>query len=358
MVNTNEKGSGTGQEQNQSGSDRRYAVIGTGQMGLLCGLVLASKGIPSTIWGRDQDHVDEIIQLGESRRHLPGHQIPDLVRITADAGELFVGADVIVNGVPTQFIRPVFKSLRDHLPARVPIVSFAKGIETGTLLRPTQIIADVLPDDPDQPARSLAALCGPTIAGELAEYRPATLIAACDVEGFADQIQTDFSTSWLRIYTNPDLLGVELAGATKNVIAIAAGMLDGLHAGFNAKSALLARGLAEITRLGSAMGANQDTFFGLAGIGDLATTCFCPMGRNRTCGEKLGQGLQLDEILESTESVVEGVPTTKSVMELSKKYRVEMPITAAVHSILFEGLDPIKAISLLMSREPKAERIG
>lgn len=336
---------------------RRYAIIGTGQMGLLSGIILANQGIESVLWGRRPEHVAELIQLRESARHLPGHRLPYQVRVTSDDGDVFAGVDVIVSAVPTQYIRPIHTRLREHIPVGVPIVSMAKGIENGTLLRPTQIIADVLADDPDRPARPLASLCGPSIAAELAGCKPATMIAASDDERLANALQQDFSTSWLRIYTNTDLLGVELAGATKNVIAIAAGIVDGLGAGYNAKSALLARGLAEITRLGLAMGASSETFFGLAGIGDLATTCFCPMGRNRTCGEELGKGRKLADILASTESVVEGVPTTKSVMALAKKYRVEMPITEAVHAVLFEDLNPIEAITLLMSREPKAERV-
>ncbi|MDH3584470.1 MAG: NAD(P)H-dependent glycerol-3-phosphate dehydrogenase, partial [Phycisphaerae bacterium] len=167
-----------------------------------------------------------------------------------------------------------------------------------------------------------------------------------------------FTTQWLRVYTNTDLLGVELAGATKNVIALAAGILDGLQAGFNAKSALLARGLAEIVRLATAMGASSETSFGITGVGDLATTCFSPEGRNRSAGELLGKGLKLKDVLEQISGVVEGVPTTRSVMQLAEKYRVEMPITQAVYDVLFEGLDPIDGIARLMRRAPKQERIG
>ena len=182
--------------------------------------------------------------------------------------------------------------------------------------------------------------------------------AASDDAEFAQRLQNTFTTNWFRVYTNPDLLGVELAGATKNVIALAAGIVDGLQAGFNAKSALLSRGLAEIVRLGVAMGARQETFFGVAGVGDLATTCFSPLGRNRTCGEQLGKGRKLDDVLASMSSVVEGVPTTRSVVELAKRHDVEMPITQAVYRVLLEELDPIEAITQLMTRELKAERVG
>jgi len=201
-------------------------------------------------------------------------------------------------------------------------------------------------------------LSGPTIAAELAKRLPATMVAAADDITTAARVQELFGASWMRIYRLDDLVGVEIAGATKNVIALAAGMIDGLQLGFNAKSALLSRGLAEIARLGAAMGARVDTFFGVAGVGDLATTCFCPEGRNRTCGERLGRGETLDSILESTSSVVEGVATTRSVAQLAADRGVDMPITAAVQEVLFNKLSPRDAIPTLMTREPKAEKIG
>ncbi|MEM9296666.1 MAG: NAD(P)H-dependent glycerol-3-phosphate dehydrogenase, partial [Planctomycetota bacterium] len=213
-------------------------------------------------------------------------------------------------------------------------------------------------DHPDKPSRPLASLSGPTVAEELAKCLPATACAAADDEGFAKLLQEAFTTQWFRVYTNADLLGVELAGATKNCIALAAGMLDGLQAGINAKSALLSRGLAEIARLGAAMGARPETFFGVTGVGDLATTCFSPGGRNRTCGEALGRGRKLDDVLAEIPGVVEGVPTTEAVAALAKKYRVEMPICTAIHRVLFEGLDPLDGIGELMARQPKAESVG
>jgi glycerol-3-phosphate dehydrogenase (NAD(P)+) len=198
-------------------------------------------------------------------------------------------------------------------------------------------------------------LSGPNIAAELARYLPATAVAASEDEALARRVQDAFSTQWLRIYTNADVIGVELAGATKNIIAIAAGILDGLGAGNNAKAALVTRGLVEITRLGVAMGASEATFQGLAGVGDLITTCVSPEGRNRTVGEQLGKGRKLQEILGKMNSVAEGVQTTQAVVELAKRYRVEMPITQAVHAVLFEGRDVIGALSDLMSRDPKPE---
>ncbi|MEO0587547.1 MAG: NAD(P)H-dependent glycerol-3-phosphate dehydrogenase, partial [Planctomycetota bacterium] len=187
---------------------------------------------------------------------------------------------------------------------------------------------------------------------------PATITAAAEDPELADTLQAMFTTPWFRVYTNADLLGVELAGATKNVIALAAGILDGLQAGNNAKSALLSRGLAEITRLGVAMGAKRETFFGLSGVGDLATTCFSPTGRNRSCGEQLGKGRKLDAVLADIPGIVEGVATTKAVVQLADRYRVEMPITQGIHAVLFEGLDPLDGITALMTRNPKAEHVG
>ncbi len=202
---------------------------------------------------------------------------------------------------------------------------------------------------------SVAALSGPNIAAEIARYLPATAVAASADAALASRVQAAFATQWFRVYTNTDAVGVELAGATKNVIAIAAGILDGLAAGNNAKAALVTRGLVEITRLGVAMGAREETFHGLAGLGDLITTCVSPEGRNRTVGEQIGKGRALADILGNMDSVAEGVPTTKSVVQLARRFRVEMPITEAVYAVLFEGLDAIRALTELMTRDPKPE---
>lgn len=350
-------------------------VLGVGQMGLVCAGVLVQPDRPApdqnaekhptpdsrptpdahvVMWGHDETERGNLAQTRASPR-LPGFELPGPVRVAITDAEALRGAAIIVSAIPVQFMREAWTRLRPLVPARAGVISVSKGIETGTLLRPTQVIADVLGDDPDARPRPLACLSGPTIATELARCLPATMVAASDHPGFAEDVQRLFTTTWLRVYTNPDLLGVELAGATKNVIAIAAGIIDGLGAGHNAKSALLARGLAEIARLGSAMGARTETFFGVAGAGDLATTCFSPEGRNRSCGEALGKGVSLKKYLADTMFVVEGVETTRGVVELAAKYRVDMPITRAVHAVLFEGLDPVEAIGMLMSREPREE---
>lgn len=331
---------------------QRIAMIGDGAMATVSSILLAGKGYHVTMWGYFDQHIQEMVQDQENRRFLPGVRIPPQVRLTANDAAAFDGADLVVSAVPCQYMRGVWQRLKPHVPAGLPIVSVAKGIENDTLLRPTQIIADVLGLD-----RPLAALSGPSIAAELARCLPATVVASSTDQHFASTVQQAFSTNWFRVYTNTDIVGVELAGATKNVIALAAGAVDGLGAGDNAKSALLARGLVEITRLGVAMGAQRETFFGLAGLGDLVTTCISPHGRNRTAGERIGRGERVADVLESIESVVEGVPTTKSVMQLAGRAGIEMPITRAIYQILFEDKDVIDAISDLMSRSPKPEAI-
>lgn len=337
-------------------SQRRITVLGDGQMGLVCASLLADRADTRVaLWGHAPSALESLAESRKSHR-LAEFVLPDSVLVLPDESEALEGADLIVSAAPTQFVRSVWDRIRPHVPKRAAIVSVAKGVENRTLLRPTQIILDALSESPAQ--RPVAALSGPTIAAELVRRLPATMVAASDNPSLASTIQDLFTTPWLRIYTNDDIVGVEIAGATKNVIAIAAGVLDGLQAGCNAKSALLARGLAEIARLGVALGARAETFFGVAGVGDLATSCFSPEGRNRSCGEALGRGETLDDYLESSASVVEGVATTRSVMDLARREKVDMPIAAAVHAVLFENVDPIEAIAGLMSRAPKPERVG
>ncbi len=328
----------------------RVTIIGDGAMATVCSLLLSQGGHEVTLWGAFEESINRLVQNRENQRLLPGVKLPRNLRLTANDAECFDGCTLILSAVPTQYMRNVWKRLARHVPAGVPIVSVAKGIENQTLLRPTQIVLDVVGR-----GRGLVALSGPNIAAELARYLPATAVAASEDGDLAKRIQNVFSTQWFRVYTNSDVIGTELAGATKNVIAIAAGILDGLAAGNNAKAALVTRGLVEITRLGVAMGAQESTFQGLAGLGDLITTCVSPEGRNRTVGEQIGKGRKLQDILGSMDSVAEGVPTTRSVRELSIRYNVEMPITESVHAVLFEGMDVIRALTALMTREAKPE---
>lgn len=337
--------------------NERVTVLGDGAMATVCSILLSSGGHAVTLWGAFEESIERLLQDRENRRLLPGVRIPETVRLTANDAECFQDATLILSAIPTQYMRSVWQRLARHVPGNVPIVSVAKGIENHTLLRPSQIIADVLQAaHPTASRPPIAALSGPNIAAELARYLPGTAVAACDDVATAQRVQNAFSTQWFRVYTNTDVTGVELAGATKNVIALAAGILDGLAAGNNAKAALVTRGLVEITRLGLAMGAQEATFHGLAGLGDLITTCVSPEGRNRRVGEQIGKGRTLDDILASMDSIAEGVPTTRSVMQLSRRFAVEMPITEAVHAVLFESKDVLAALSDLMSRDPKAER--
>lgn len=329
---------------------KQVTIIGDGAMGSVCGMLLCRNRVSTTLWGYDADQLAEFSAARENTRFLPGYRLPEELIFEAEDGRAMVGAELLVSGVPCQFVRGVWNRLKAHVPPGVPIVSVTKGVENGTLLRPTEILQEVLGSD-----HSYAVLSGPTIADELARGLPATATAACEDQTLAEQIQEAFTTPMFRVYTNTDLAGVELAGAMKNVIAIAAGAIDGIGAGDNAKAALIARGLAEIKRLGLAMGAQETTFAGLSGLGDLVTTCISPMGRNRSFGERIGKGMSAREALQATRSVVEGVTTCRSIVELADRYNVEMPITEAVFDVIQDRLNVKQAITALMTRSLKAE---
>lgn len=335
-------------------------ILGDGAMGTVCAMLLVQGGHRVTMWGAFERSVERLLQTRTNDRLLPGARIPDSVRLTADDKTAFDGTTMVLSAIPTQYMRGVWGRLRPYMPNDIPVVTVAKGIENETLLRPTQIVADVLGgrvgyDKHPECDWPLATLSGPNIAAELARYLPASSVAAAIDHDLARRVQQTFSTQWFRIYTNSDVIGVELAAASKNVIALAAGMIDGLAAGNNLKAALVTRGLVEITRLGVALGARTETFMGLAGLGDLITTCVSPEGRNRRVGEQLGKGKTLEQVLAETPSVAEGVPTTRSMLALARRHEVEMPITAAVHAVLFQAADPIATLTKLMTRDPKAE---
>lgn len=324
-------------------------IIGDGAMATVCSMLLCEKGYAVRVWGAFPEYIEELRRTRENRKYLPGVRFPAGVEFTAADDRAFRDAFLIVSAVPCQYLRTVWTRLRAHAPRDLPIVSVTKGIEVATLLRPTQVIRDVLGDVP------VIALSGPNIAVELARKLPATVTAACEDLKMAERVQEVFSTPWFRVYTNDDVVGVELAAAMKNVIAMAAGGLDAMGIGCNAKAALLTRGLAEIARLGLAMGAKRETFAGLSGLGDLVTTCISPASRNRTAGEKMGRGMTLQEVVNSTHSVVEGIPTTQAVVRLARQYDVHMPITEAMYAVLFEGKNAHQAIEELMSRQLKRE---
>jgi len=323
-------------------------------MGTVLAMLLCEKKAPVRIWGYDARQLKQIEADRENRKFLPSHRLPDAIVFEPRDGRIMQDADLIVSAVPCQFMRGVWTRLKKLVPKNVPICSVVKGIENGTLFRPTQIIADVLGDEV-----RCAVLSGPTIADELARKLPATACAASADEELAQAVQYTFSTAWFRVYTNADVLGVELAGAMKNIIAIAAGIIDGIGGGDNAKAALLCRGLAEIARLGAAMGATAQTFAGLTGLGDLVTTCISPKGRNRSFGERVGKGQTAQQAQAATESVIEGIATCKAVYEgLVPKFGVEMPITQAVYEVIFKNKPVGSAIAELMTRRLKAETTG
>lgn len=329
---------------------RKATIIGDGGMGCVCAMLLCDNGIATRLWGHDADQLARIASAKENVIFLPGYPLPGSLVYDANDATAMAGAELIVSAVPCQFLRGVWGRLKPHVSAGVPIVSITKGIEKGSLLRPTQILTEILGE-----GSPLATLSGPNIADELVRKLPGTATVACQDEELAKAIQQAFNSTTFRVYTNDDCIGVELAGAMKNVIAIAAGIIDGIGAGDNAKAALITRGLAEIQRLGVALGAYEKTFAGLSGLGDLFTTCVSPMGRNRSFGEHLGKGMTVEEAMASTQCVVEGVPTCGSIVELAARHHVEMPITEAIYSIINGEKTVPQAIEELMSRELKAE---
>jgi len=350
------------------------SIIGDGGMATVLAVLLCEKAESTKsklsdelratsyvirMWGYDSRQLADIEKSHENKKFLPGYKLPEALIFEPGDEKITAGADLIVSAIPCQYMRSIWTRLKSYVSVDVPIVSVTKGIENNTLLRPTQIIADVLNENratsDGRRATRYAVLSGPTIADELARRLPATACAACSDESLAKDIQHTFNCPWLRVYTNTDIVGVELAAACKNIIAIAAGIIDGVGAGDNTKAALLTRGLAEITRLGVAMGARQQTFAGLAGLGDLVTTCISPKGRNRSFGERIGKGQPLEQAQAATESVVEGATTCKSVVALANRYHIEMPITQAVYEVLFENKPVRKAIDDLMTRQLKAE---
>ena len=329
----------------------RIAIAGDGQMAIVLAAAAVESGHEVRLWC---PLPGAAAPLDSSRRspRLPETELPRAVQVTEDAAAAFAGATLMLSAIPAQFAGAVWRRLAPTLPAGTGIATVTKGIEVGSMHRPTQVLREAAGNRP------LAAFSGPTIAHELARQLPAVMVAASDDAAFASRVQSTFAKPWLRIYTSADPVGVELAGAAKNVIALAAGMVDGLSLGFNAKSALLARGLAEIVRLGVAVGCRVDTFFGIAGVGDLATTCFSPEGRNRTLGELIGRGTRLADAVASTSSVVEGVETARALRAMARQHSVPTPIIDAVCRVLFEGIAPADAVRELMGRSAGTERIA
>jgi glycerol-3-phosphate dehydrogenase (NAD(P)+) len=330
--------------------DVRVAVLGAGGWGTALALILAqSPRRQVRLWSARPEPAAEMLARRENVRFLPGVPIPETVELTVDIERAVAGADLLLEAIPTIYLRETIRRVSRDLPAGVPLVSVTKGIEMETFRRPTEILAELTGPRP------LAVLSGPSHAEEVARHLPTTVVAASTDLAVAKLVQSCFTTERFRTYTNADVVGVELAGALKNVIGIAAGICEGLGFGDNAKAALLTRGLAEMTRFGVALGAEAPTFAGLAGMGDLITTCMSRHGRNRAVGLRLARGEKPAAILASMTMVAEGVFTARSVHERATRMDLPMPISTEVYRVWHEGKDPRQAVQELMVREPKAE---
>lgn len=333
--------------------DPKVLVVGGGSWGTAIADLLARNGAPVTIWAREDEVVTGINTERENPIFLPGVALDAGLRATSDLPGSIGGADVLVNAVPTQHVRRAWSDIGDGVAPDVPIVTVSKGIEIDTLVTPSTILEQAVGDG--DPTR-IVALSGPSFAREVAGQHPTAVVAASGNEDLARTVQRLFSSETFRVYTSDDVIGVELGGALKNVIAIAAGIVEGLRYGHNTMAALITRGLAEITRLGMAMGGDPFTFAGLSGMGDLVLTCTGGLSRNRSVGVELGRGRSLEDIEAEMEMVAEGVKTTKAVRQLSESTGVEMPICDQMYEVLYHGKSATLAARELMVRELKGER--
>jgi glycerol-3-phosphate dehydrogenase (NAD(P)+) len=333
-------------------SGERIAVIGAGSWGTALAELLAAKGLPTTIWSYEREVAEVIDREHHNPRYLPEVQLDPRLRASSDMEAVVRDATVVLSVSPSHVVRQVMSQAVGFMAPDALVVSASKGIENDTLQSMDEVLCEVLPSTIAQRA---VYLSGPSFALEVAQKQPTAVTVASRSSDAAEHAQTVFQTSGFRVYTSPDVRGVELGGALKNVIAIAAGIADGLGFGHNTRAALITRGLAEITRLGVALGASPRTFAGLAGMGDLILTCTGALSRNRSVGVELGRGRALDDILGGMVMVAEGVRTTRSARDLARREGIEMPIVEEVHAVLFEGVDARVAVEKLMMREPKPE---
>ncbi len=327
----------------------RVAVIGDGGWGTTLAILLHNQGYKVGLWGPFADYLKVLDKKRENPKFLPGIKIPSGISLSADINQLIPDAALIILAIPSHFLRGVLGKINKGDISDSAFLSASKGIENDTLMRVSEVVEDVL-----GPLR-LAVLSGPNISYEVARGLPATSVVSSREVKLAEEIQDVLMTQRFRVYTSDDVVGVELGGALKNIVAIACGISDGLGFGANTKAAILTRGLVEISRLGLTLGAKQETFAGLSGLGDLVTTCISSHGRNRRVGEQIGKGMKLREVLAETEMVAEGVRTTKSAVMLAERYKVEMPISEQIFQVLYEDKDPRTAVNDLMLRQKKAE---
>ncbi|MCM3315962.1 NAD(P)H-dependent glycerol-3-phosphate dehydrogenase [Rummeliibacillus stabekisii] len=330
----------------------RVAVLGAGSWGTSLAIVLAENGHDTLLWTHRKEQAEEISNQHKNAKYLPETILPENLNATDDMEKAISHAEIVVMAVPTKGIRETCKKMLKTLDKKVLFIHVSKGIEPNTLLRISDIIKEEIPAEFIE---EIVVLSGPSHAEEVVLHHPTTVAAACEDIVAAERVQDLFMNQYFRVYTNKDVIGVEIGGALKNVIALAAGAVDGLGFGDNAKAALITRGLAEISRLGVKMGANPLTFSGLAGMGDLIVTCTSVHSRNWRAGHMLGKGYTLDEILEKMGMVVEGVRTTKAAHQLAEKYDVSMPIAEALYSVLFEDKNPRQTVEELMLRVKKQE---
>jgi glycerol-3-phosphate dehydrogenase (NAD(P)+) len=329
----------------------RAAVLSAGSWGTTFAKVLADAGCEVVLHARRPELAKAITEERQNPDYLPGITLPDAVAATADPAEALLDADLVVLAVPSQSLRENLERWTPMLPPDATLLSLMKGVELGTSKRMSEVICEVTGRSPDQ----VAALSGPNLAREIAEEQPAATVIACPDHDRAAALQSCCHTRYFRPYTNVDLVGCELGGAVKNVIALACGIAEGLGFGDNTRASLITRGLAETARLGLVLGAELTTFAGLAGLGDLVATCSSPLSRNRTFGEKLGRGMSMEEVVESTRQTAEGVKSCRSILDLARAHDVEVPITEAVVRVCHEGEAPARMVGEIMSREAKPE---
>ena len=330
---------------------KKIVVVGDGGWGTALALSALAAGRDAALWSYDAKYAEVMRTSRTNPRYLPGFPLPDRLTIHHEMAEAAQGADLLVSAVPTAFLRATWSALAPHVPEGTPVVSVSKGLERDTLLRPTQILAEVL----SRSEGSVAVLSGPNIAGEIAAGLPAaTVVASADAD-LSARIQKAFSGASFRVYSNPDPVGVELGGVLKNVVALAAGICDGLKLGVNAKAALVSRGLLEMARLGVALGGRRETFFGLAGLGDLMTTCYSASSRNRTFGERLGRGERVEDISASMQQVAEGVKSVGPLSELMHRHGLSGPVTEEARAVVHDGKAPADAVHALMTRASRDE---
>jgi glycerol-3-phosphate dehydrogenase (NAD(P)+) len=330
------------------------AVVGAGSWGTALAAVTADKGVDTILWARREELAEAIASRHENPDYLPGIELPSALQATHDLEKALSTATIAVMAVPSHAFRAIFRDVAPMLAANVPVVSLTKGIEQDSLKRMSEVMAE----EADLDRTRVAALSGPNLAREVAGRQPSATVVACADDDVAEMLQAAFMAHSLRVYTNPDVVGVELGGSMKNVIAIAAGIAAGMGFGDNAKASLITRGLAEIARLGVAMDGNPLTFAGLAGMGDLVATCYSPLSRNRTVGEQLGKGRKLDEIVSEMKMVAEGVKSSKPLCALAERHGVEVPVAQHVVKVLYEGVSPEDMVLSLMLREAKPELHG